>query len=172
LLNTLLCTHLFHDFEVLVVAKDTDFILLLSLLILVHRSVLCLLIKGLSNFLWKFHILQDDSSELESLVLKHSVEEFEHILGLVLTLDLIDLKVCLSACQHTDSFSYSSLDLLVKLIDTDIVDEVFNRFVITLAPENSTDLDLNEDIVEGGARFDIHLKNYVLLGHKVLYLGL
>jgi hypothetical protein len=172
LLNTLLCTHLFHDFEVLVVTKDTDFVLLLGLLILVHRSVLGLLIKRLCDFLWKFHILQDDSSELESLILKHSVEEFEHILGLILTLDLIDFKVCFSACQHTDSFSYSSLYLLVELINTDIVDEILNRFVITLAPENSTDLDLNEDVIKGGARFDIHLKNYVLLSHKVLYLGL
>jgi len=66
---------------------------LLRLFILIHGAVLGLLIEWLRNVIGKAHILKDDTSELETLVLKHLVQELEHILGLVLALDLVDLKI-------------------------------------------------------------------------------
>jgi hypothetical protein len=116
--------------------------------------------------------LEDDSSELETLVFKLRVQEIQHFVCLVLTLDLIYLEVGLSTSENADSLGDGSLDLLVQLVNTDVINEGLNRFVVFLAFENRTDLDFDENVVIGGAGLHIHLEDYVLLGDKVLDLGL
>ena len=97
LLHSLLCAYLLDDFQILVVTENSDLIFLLGLLILVHGAILSLLVEGLSYVFWQAYILEDDPCKLEALVLKHRVQEVEHLLGLVLTLDLVDLEIGLSA---------------------------------------------------------------------------
>lgn len=97
LLHPLLCPYLLDDLQILVVTEDPDLIFLLGLLILVHGAILSLLVEGLSYVFWQAHILEDDPCKLEALVLKHRVQEVQHLLSLVLTLDLVDLEIGLSA---------------------------------------------------------------------------
>lgn len=65
--------NLFDDLEVFVVAEDSDLVLLLSPLVLVHGAILSFLIEGLGDVLRQSHILEDDASELQALVLEHLV---------------------------------------------------------------------------------------------------
>ena len=97
LLHPLLCADLLDYLQILVVTEDPDLIFLLGLLILVHGAILSLLVEGLSYVFRQAHILEDDSCKLEALILEHRVQEVQHLLGLVLTLDLVDLKIGLSA---------------------------------------------------------------------------
>jgi hypothetical protein len=97
LLDSLLCAYLLDYFQILVVTENSDLIFLLGLLILVHGAILSLLVEGLSYVFWQAYILEDDPCKLEALVLKHRIQEVEHFLSLVLTLDLVDLEIGLSA---------------------------------------------------------------------------
>ena len=96
MLHPLLSPDLLDDLEVFVITEDSDFILLLGSLVLVHGAVLRLLIKGLGDVLRQSHILQDNASELQALVLEHLVQKVQHLLRLILTLDLIHLQVGLA----------------------------------------------------------------------------
>ena len=73
LLHPLLSSDLFDDLEVFVIAEDSDLVLLLGPLVLVHGAILSFLIEGLCDVLGQSHILEDDASELQALVLKHLV---------------------------------------------------------------------------------------------------
>jgi hypothetical protein len=54
------------------------------------------LIEGLSDVLWQPYILKNNASELQAFVLEHFVQEVQHLLRLILTLDLINLQVGLT----------------------------------------------------------------------------
>jgi hypothetical protein len=53
--------------------------------------------------------------------------------------------------KHSDSLGDSSLDLLVKLVDADVINKFLNRFVIVSAAEYSAYFDFDENIIEGRA---------------------
>lgn len=61
--------------------------------------------------------------------------------------------------------------MLVKLVDTDVIDEIFDGIIVILALKDSTDLDLDEDVVIGRARSHVQFKYYVLLRHQILNLS-
>lgn len=171
-LESLLCLDLLDDLKLLVVIENSHLVLLLGLLILVHRTVLSLLIEGLSNILRESDVLENDAGELKTLVGEHLVQELEHVTSLIFSLYLVDLEVGLATGEHTDALSDSRLNLLVELVDTDVVNEGFNRLFVFFALENSTDLNLDKDVVVSGTGLDVHLEDNVLLGHQVLDLGL
>ena len=78
----------------------------------------------------------------------------------------------LDLTQNSDSLSDGSLDLLVELVNAYVVDESLDGVIIIHALEDCCYIDLDEDIVVGGARPHLQVEHYVLLGHQVLDLGL
>ncbi len=83
---------------------------------------------------------------------------------MVLSLDLVDLKVGLSTGKNSDTLSDRRLNLLVKLINADVINEILDRILISLASEYSANFDLDEDVVIGRARFNIQFEHDMLLG--------
>ncbi len=83
---------------------------------------------------------------------------------MVLSFDLVDLKVGLSTGKNSDTLSDRRLNLLVKLINADVINEILDRILISLASEYSANFDLDEDVVIGRARFNIQFEHDMLLG--------
>jgi hypothetical protein len=136
---------------------------LLSLFILVHRAVLSFLIERLCNVFGKSNVLKDNSSEFESLIFEHLVQEVKHLLGLIFALDLINFEICLSTSKDSDTLRDCRFDLLIELVDADVVHELLDGLLVFLAFEYGSHFYFNEDVVVGGAGLNIHLKNYMLL---------
>lgn len=150
-LNSLLSFDLFNDLKFFVVIQHSHFILLLGFFILIHGAILCLLVEWLSNVFRETNILKNNASELKTLVLEHFVEELKHFTSLVLSFDLVHLEIGLASRENTDSLGDCRLNLFVQLIDTDVVDELFNRLVVLFAAEDSSNFDVDKDVIESRA---------------------
>ena len=83
---------------------------------------------------------------------------------MVLSFDLVDLKVGLSTGKNSDTLSDRRLNLLVKLINADVINEILDRILISLASEYSANFDLDEDVVIGRTRLNIQFEHDMLLG--------
>jgi hypothetical protein len=77
----------------------------------------------------------------------------------------------LSSDQNSHSFSDGSLELFVKLIDTNSVNEVEDIILSFHALENNSDTKTNENVIVSWASSNLELISDVLLGNKELNLG-
>ena len=73
--------------------------------------------------------------------------------------------------EDSDSLSDGSLKLLVKLVDTDSVDEVSNIIVGGLASKDYSNVECNEDIIVSWASVYRELEENVLWSNQELNLG-
>ena len=72
------------------------------------------------------------------------------------------LKMGLISDEDSDSLSDGSLKLLIKLVDTDSIDEVSNIIVGGLASKDYSNVECNEDIIVSWASVYRELEENVL----------
>ena len=77
----------------------------------------------------------------------------------------------LSSDQDTNSFSNGSLELFIKLINTNSVAEIENIFFTRFASENDSDTETNENIIISWASSDLKWVGDVLLSNQELDFG-
>ena len=78
----------------------------------------------------------------------------------------------LASYKNPESLSEGGLELLIQLVNTYIISEVFNWIIIFLASEYYPNIDFNKNVIKGGARSDYHIVDYILLSNKILNSGL
>jgi len=129
------------------------------------------LIKWILNFLRKRNFGDDDIGEFKTFVSEHIIQEVFHGIGVGWTFNVVNFKMSLSSDQNSYSFSNGSLELLVKLVDTNSVNEVEDIILSFHALENNSDTKTNENIIVSWASSNLELVCDVLLGNKELNLG-
>ena len=162
---------LFDEFNFSVIVKKSDVKFMSSLFILIHWPILSFVIKGFCYIRWQFHVGYNNSGELKTLGGKHLVQKLQHLLCVVPS-DCIDFKMGLTSNKDSESLRKCCFQLLIQLVNTNIVCEIFDRVLVVLAPEDHTDIYFYKDVIKGGAWLDHHIVNDILLSDQVLNSGL
>jgi hypothetical protein len=162
---------LLEQLKLLLVIDHPHVKIVLLFLHLVETAELGLDIQRLLNLIGQHHLSNNNIHKLQAFGIKHLVKEIFHLRCVGFTLDLVHLKMGLAPDQDSDTLSDSRLELLIELVDGDAIAEIKNTVIIFHAPEDHSDVQRNEDVVEGWTSSNRELIQQVLLGHQELDLG-